>query len=90
MIIVEGKFDRGRGWGGIDDISVIEGDENGCKCDFLCEINEKLSDWVEVIEEGERIVYEDGEYEFDEVRIVIDEVVGLGEGVNKRIKEGLF
>ena len=64
--------------------------ENRSKSDFVSEINEKLSQCLELIQKRQVILYENPRHEFTHMTIVIDEVLALSEGVNKTIKESFF
>ena len=64
--------------------------ENRSKSDFVSEINEKLSQCLELIHKRQAILYENPRHEFSHMTIVIDEVLALSEGVNKTIKESFF
>ena len=90
LIIVDPKFDTPSRWAREHQISVIHPVENRSKSDFVSEINEKLSQCLELIQKRQVILYENPRYEFTHTTIVIDEVLALSEGVNKTIKESFF
>lgn len=90
LIIVDPKFDTPSRWAREHQISVIHPVENRSKSDFVSEINEKLSQCLELIQKRQVILYENPRYEFTHTTIVIDEVLTLSEGVNKTIKESFF
>ena len=90
LIIVDPKFDTPSRWARIHDITVIHPHQNRSKSDFLSEINENLSHCLQVIQQRQTILYDDPDYQFDHLTIVIDEVLALAEGVNKTIKDAFF
>lgn len=69
---------------------MIHPQKNRSKSDFVSEINENLSSYLELIQQRQEILYENPDHEFDHLTIVIDEVLALSEGVNKVIKESFF
>ena len=84
------KFDTPSRWAREHQIAVIHPVENRSKSDFVSEINEKLSQCLELIQKRQAILYENPRHEFTHMTIVIDEVLALSEGVNKTIKESFF
>lgn len=90
LIIVDPKFDTPSRWAREHQIAVIHPVENRSKSDFVSEINEKLSQCLELIQKRQAILYENPRHEFTHMTIVIDEVLALSEGVNKTIKESFF
>ncbi|VJF17527.1 FtsK/SpoIIIE family [Streptococcus pneumoniae] len=90
LIIVDPKFDTPSRWDREHQIAVIHPVENRSKSDFVSEINEKLSQCLELIQKRQAILYENPRHEFSHMTIVIDEVLALSEGVNKTIKESFF
>ena len=90
LIIVDPKFDTPSRWAREHQIAVIHPVENRSKSDFVSEINEKLSQCLELIQKRQVILYENPRHEFTHMTIVIDEVLALSEGVNKTIKESFF
>ena len=90
LIIIDPKFDTPSRWARENGISVIHPKRNRSKSDFVSEINENLSSCLNLIQERQKILYENSEEEFKHLTIVIDEVLALSEGVNKTIKESFF
>lgn len=90
LIIVDPKFDTPSRWARIHDISVIHPHQNRSKSDFLSEINEKLSYCLQIIQQRQTVLYDNPDYQFEHLTIVIDEVLVLAEGVNKAIKDAFF
>ena len=90
LIIVDSKFDTPSHWAREHQIAVIHPVENRSKSDFVSEINEKLSQCLELIHKRQAILYENPRHEFTHMTIVIEEVLALSEGVNKTIKESFF
>ncbi len=90
LIIVDPKFDTPSRWAREHQIAVLHPVENRSKSDFVSEINEKLSQCLELIHKRQTILYENPRHEFSHMTIVIDEVLALSEGVNKTIKESFF
>ena len=64
--------------------------ENRSKSDFVSEVNESLSQCLNLIQQRQAILYDKPRHEFAHLTIVIDEVLALSEGVNKAIKESFF
>lgn len=90
LIIVDPKFDTPSRWARENAISVIHPQQNRSKSDFVSEINESLSDCLNLIQKRQAILYDNPDHTFDHLTIVIDEVLALSEGVNKAIKESFF
>lgn len=90
LIIVDPKFDTPSRWARENRISVIHPERNRSKSDFVSEINENLSSCLNLIQERQELLYDNHEYHFKHLTVVIDEVLALSEGVNKSIKESFF
>ena len=90
LIIVDPKFDTPSRWARIHDINVIHPHQNRSKSDFLSEVNENLSHCLQIIQRRQTTLYDDPDYQFEHLTIVIDEVLALAEGVNKAIKDAFF
>lgn len=90
IIIVDPKFDTPSRWAKANRIPVIHPKENRSKSDFVSEINETLSNCLNIIHKRQRILFDNPNYNFKHLTIVIDEVLALSEGVNKTIKESFF
>ena len=90
LILVDPKFDTPSRWARENAIPVIHPQQNRSKSDFVSEINESLSDCLNLIQKRQDILYDDPDHAFDHLTIVIDEVLALSEGVNKAIKESFF
>lgn len=70
---------------------MIHPQENRSKSDFVSEINENLSQRLQLIQKRQAILYDNPTQQFEHLTIVIDEVLALsGRGVNKTIKEAFF
>lgn len=90
LIIVDPKFDTPSRWANQHQIAVIHPKENRSKSDFVSEINENLSQCLNIIHKRQTILFENPRHEFKHLTIVIDEVLALSEGVNKNIKDSFF
>ena len=90
LIIVDPKFDTPSRWARENRISVIHPERNRSKSDFVSEINENLSSCLNLIQKRQELLYDNHEYHFKHLTVVIDEVLALSEGVNKSIKESFF
>lgn len=90
LILVDPKFDTPSRWARENMIPVIHPQQNRSKSDFVSEINESLSDCLNLIQKRQAILYDNPDHAFDHLTIVIDEVLALSEGVNKAIKESFF
>lgn len=89
-MIVDPKFDTLSRWACEKVIPVIHSQQDRSKSDFVSEINESLSDCLNLIQKRQAILYDNPDHAFDHLTIVIDEVLALSEGVNKAIKESFF
>ncbi|ARE22319.1 ATP-binding cassette domain-containing protein [Lactococcus cremoris] len=90
LIIVDPKFDTPSRWARENKIPVIHQQHNRSKSDFVSEINEALSQTLNIIYKRQKILYENSEHQFTHLTIVIDEVLALSEGTNKNIKDSFF
>ncbi|WHI59335.1 cell division protein FtsK [Mammaliicoccus lentus] len=90
LIIVDPKFDTPSRWAHTNDIPIVHPQKNRSKSDFISEVNENLSKCLNIIQERQTLLFENPEYKFKHLTIVIDEVLALSEGVNKSIKESFF
>lgn len=90
LIIVDPKFDTPSRWARENRVSVIHPKKNRSKSDFVSEINEVLSQSLNLICERQEILYDNPKHQFTHLTIVIDEVLALSEGSNKTIKESFF
>ena len=90
LIIIDPKFDTPSRWARENGIAVIHPKRNRSKSDFVSEINENLSDCLNLIQQRQEILYDNPNQHFDHLTIVIDEVLALSEGVNKTIKDSFF
>lgn len=90
LIIVDPKFDTPSRWARENRIPVIHPERNRSKSDFVSEVNENLSSCLKLIQERQELLYDNHEYHFKHLTVVIDEVLALSEGVNKSIKESFF
>lgn len=90
LIIIDPKFDSPSRWARNNNISVIHPESNRSKSDFVSQVNEKLSYCLNKIYERQNILFNNPNYEFKHLTIVIDEVLALSEGINKAIKDSLF
>ena len=90
LIIVDPKFDTPSRWAKKQQIPIIHPKENRSKSDFVSEINENLSNCLNIINKRQAILFENPRHDFKHLTIVIDEVLALSEGVNKNIKESFF
>lgn len=90
LIIIDPKFDTPSRWARENGIAVIHPRRNRSKSDFVSEINENLSDCLNLIQQRQEILYDNPNQHFDHLTIVIDEVLALSEGINKTIKDSFF
>lgn len=90
LIIVDPKFDTPSRWARENQIAVIHPEQSRSKSDFVSQINEELSNCLNLIQQRQEILYDNPNHQFDHLTIVIDEVLALSEGVNKTIKESFF
>lgn len=90
LIIVDPKFDTPSRWAREHSIPVLHPQKNRSKSDFVSEINENLSNCLNLIQQRQEILYDNPDHKFKHLTIVIDEVLALSEGVNKTIKDSFF
>lgn len=90
LILVDPKFDTPSRWARNHSVPVIRPQQNRSKSDFVSEINENLSNCLNIIQKRQEILYENPDHKFTHLTVVIDEVLTLSEGVNKTIKESFF
>lgn len=90
LIIVDPKFDTPSRWARENNIPVIHPQQNRSKSDFVSEINENLSNCMNIIQKRQAILYDNPDHKFTHLTVVIDEVLALSEGVNKIIKESFY
>lgn len=90
LVLIDPKFDTPSRWAKVNDVKVIHPEMNRSKSDFVSEINEALSQSLNIIYKRQAILYEKPEHEFNHLTIVIDEVLAISEVVNKAIKEAFF
>lgn len=90
LIIIDPKFDTPSRWARENQVPVIHPKENRSKSDFVSEINEALSDCLDIIYKRQGILYDNPDHNFDHLTIVIDELLALTESTNKNIKDSFF
>ena len=90
LIMVDPKFDTPSRWAREHGIPVLHPQKNRSKSDFVSEINENLSNCLNLIQQRQEILYDNPDHKFEHLTIVIDEVLALSEGVNKTIKDSFF
>lgn len=90
LIIVDPKFDTPSRWAREHGIPILHPQKNRSKSDFVSEINENLSNCLNLIQQRQEILYDNPDHKFKHLTIVIDEVLALSEGVNKTIKDSFF
>lgn len=90
LIIIDPKFDTPSRWARENDVVAIHPEKNRSKSDFVSQINENLSQALDLIYTRQTILFENSDYKFDHLTIVIDEVLALSEGTNKAIKDSFF
>lgn len=90
LIIVDPKFDTPSRWARENNIAVTHPEQNRSKSDFVSQVNEHLSTCLNIIQQRQSVLYDNPNYQFEHLTIVIDEVLALSEGVNKAIKESFF
>lgn len=90
LIICDPKFDSPSRWAKTHHISVIHPSNNRSKSDFVSELNDSLSNVLNIIYERQAILFDNPNHEFEHLTVVIDETLALTEGVNKQIKESFL
>lgn len=90
LIICDPKFDSPSRWAKTHHISVIHPSNNRSKSDFVSELNDSLSNVLDIIYERQEILFDNPNHEFEHLTVVIDETLALTEGVNKQIKESFL
>ena len=90
LTIIDPKFDSPSRWAKYNDVKVIAPDRNRSKSDILTNVNNVLSEHVDLIHERQSILYENPKAHFEHATIVIDELLALTTGVPKQIKDSFF
>lgn len=90
LIIVDPKFDSPSRWARDNSLEVIHPQKSRSKSDFVAQVNESLSQCLEIIQDRQTILYSDPNYNFQHITFVIDELLALTEGINKSIKDSFF
>ena len=90
LIICDPKFDSPSRGAKTHHISVIHPSNNRSKSDFVSELNDSLSNVLNIIYERQEILFDNPNHEFEHLTVVIDETLALTEGVNKQIKESFL
>ncbi len=90
LTIIDPKFDTPSRWAKINNFPVIHPEKNRSKSDFVAQINEALSQTLNLIYKRQEQLYENPNQDFRHETIVIDEVLALSEGTNKAIKDSFF
>ncbi|CAK1222128.1 DNA segregation ATPase FtsK/SpoIIIE or related protein (FtsK) [Fructobacillus cardui] len=90
LTIIDPKFDSPSRWARYNNVRVIHPEKNRSKSDFLFQVNEALSESLNMISQRQRELYNQANKQFKHYTNVIDEVLALSEGVNKNIKEAFF
>jgi hypothetical protein len=90
LILIDPKFDTPSRWARANNIQSIHPEMNRSKSDFVSEINEALSQSLNLINQRQSILFDNPEHKFSHLTIVIDEVLAISEGVNKAIKDSFF
>ena len=75
LIIVDPKFDSPSRWAREHKIAVIHPVENRSKSDFVSEVNEHLSQCLNLIQQRQAILYDNPRHNFNHLTIVMDEVL---------------
>lgn len=60
------------------------------KSDFVSEVNNELRKELELIQQRQQALYHNPQTDFEYYTIVIDELLALGDGIAKPIKEAFF
>lgn len=90
LIIVDPKFDTPSRWAFQYNVPFISPSFSRSKSDFVSQVNEELSNSLNIIYERQKLLFENPNQKFKHITIVIDEVLALSEGVNKQIRESFF
>ena len=90
IVIVDPKFDMPSRWGRDNNIKVIAPSDSRSKSDFVSDVNSELGKCLELIHKRQQILYTNPSTELSHYTFVIDELLALGDGVAKSIKEAFF
>lgn len=86
LTVIDPKMDQPARWARDNNVEVIYPDASRSKADFVNEINEVLANALHMINDRQRRLYVNPQLQFDHYTIAIDEVLALGEGIPKSIK----
>ena len=90
LVIVDPKMDTPSRWGKKRGVKTLFPTSNRSKSDFVSQVNEELSNALNIVYKRQRELYDNSNKEFEHYYIVIDELLALSEGVNKAIKDSFF
>lgn len=90
LIIVDPKFDLPSRWAKKNNVRLVSPTMNRSKNDFVSEVNDVLSECLNLIYHRQQILFENPDTKFEHYTVVIDELLSLSTDVNKAIKESFF
>lgn len=90
LIIIDPKMDSPSRWAREFDVKALFPLSNRSKSDFISQINDELSQALNIIYQRQRQLYANPHLIFKNYTIVIDEFLALTEGVNKSIKGAFY
>lgn len=90
LIIIDPKFDSPSRWAKMNGVDLISPTQNRSKSDFVSQVNDVLSECVDLIYRRQRILFDNPSTQFEHYTVVIDELLSLSTDVNKAIKESFF
>lgn len=90
LVIIDPKMDSPSRWAREFKVKAIYPVSNRSKADFISQINDELSQALNIIYQRQRQLYANPHLTFKNYTIVIDEVMALTEGVTKSIKGAFY
>lgn len=90
LTIIDPKFDTPSRWARFNNVSLISPQKNRSKSDFLSQVNNSLSTYIDLIHQRQEMLFENPRAKFEHVTIVIDELLALTTGLQKQLKDSFF
>lgn len=90
LVVIDYKLDSPSRWAKRNNIRFLAPLEKRSKSEFLSQVNDVLSEALNLIHERQRILFNDEQSTFIPFIIAIDEVLALSTDVNKQIKDSFF
>ena len=90
LVVIDYKLDSPSRWAKRNNVKFLAPLEKRSKSEFLSQVNDVLSEALDLIHERQRLLFNDEKIEFTPFIIAIDEVLAISTDVNKQIKDSFF